>query len=290
MGKTCWLFPGQGTQRRGMGQEVFDLYPGLLERADEILGYSLRKLCLEDPDNLLGTAEYCQPALYVVNALMFLQKRRAEKWPDFIAGHSLGEFSALFAAGAFDFETGLRIVKERAKWMATAGKGSMLAVIGPELFTLKTMIADLGLTGLDVANYNLPTQTVLSGPKPEIIKIDEEILRQKGCRTVHLHVGGAFHSRYAKSAAEGFQQALGEFEIIDPFMPTVSSVTARPYEPGQIRSLLEQQILKPVRWVETMAWLCGKGVNEAQQIGPGRVLDGLWERFDPAETILNRIH
>jgi len=273
-----------------MGAELFPLYPGLVKKADDILGYSLEELCLEDPDNLLGSAEYCQPALFVVNGLMFLHKRRREKWPDFIAGHSLGEFSALFAAGAFDFETGLSMVKERARCMATAGTGSMLAVIGPKISILEEMILDLDLKGLDVANYNLPTQTVLSGPDTEIIRIDEEIQRRDMGRSVHLHVGGAFHSRYAKSAAAAFQQALKQFELNDPFLSVISSVTARPYKKGEIRNLLEQQILKPVRWVETMLYLHQQGTGDAQQIGPGRVLDGLWERFVPDEVAAENLH
>lgn len=279
----AWLFPGQGTQRRGMGAAVFDLYPGLVERADRILGYSLRELCLEDPDGRLGSTEYCQPALFVVNALLFLELRRRQPWPAFIAGHSLGEFSALFAAGSFDFDTGVRIVRERARCMATAARsGAMLAVIGLQLNQLQDLVAELGLAGLDVANYNLPTQTVMAGPDLEIAALDQALLARQLARTVHLHVGGAFHSRYAAKAAAAFHAALSQFELHDPKLPTVSSVTGRPYQPGTVRTILEGQILGPVRWLDTMQFLHGQGVTEARQIGPGRVLDGLWERFEPA--------
>lgn len=278
----AWLFPGQGTQRRGMGAQVFGLYPGLVDRADAILGYSLRELCLDDPHGRLGSTEYCQPALFVVNALMFLELRRRQPWPQFIAGHSLGEFSALFAAGSFDFDTGVRIVRERARCMAAAGSGAMLAVIGLQIGQLEALIAELGLSGLDVANYNLPTQTVLAGPEREIAALDQAMLERQLARTVHLHVGGAFHSRYAAGAAEAFRDALRQFELHDPKLPTVSSVTGLPYQPGSLRTILESQILRPVRWVDTMQFLHRHGVTQARQIGPGRVLDGLWERFEPA--------
>ena len=279
--KSAWLFPGQGTQRRGMGNEVLDLYPGLLKKADDILGYSIRSLCLEDPDNKLGSTEYCQPAMYIVNALMFLERRRREPWPDFIVGHSLGEYSALFASGAFDFETGLKIVKIRAKLMATAGEGSMLAIIGPTLEKLLQLIQELELQELDVANYNLPTQTVMSGPDKAIQLLDSAIIDRDIGRTVHLHVGGAFHSRYAESAARAFAKELDHFDFLDPFVPTLSSVTARPFEPGTVKSLLSTQILRSVEWVKTMTYLHSQNVKTAYQIGPGRVLNGLWERFEP---------
>lgn len=286
----AWLFPGQGTQRRGMGADVLDLYPGLVQRADAILGYSMRELCLEDPQARLGSTEYCQPALFVVNALQFLALRRREPWPQFIAGHSLGEFSALFAAGSFDFDTGVRIVRERARCMASAGTGAMLAVIGLPLERLQMLVEELGLVGLDVANFNLPTQTVMAGPDADIAALDQALLARELARTVHLHVGGAFHSRYAAGAAAEFKTALGQFELHDPKLPTVSSVTGRPYQPGTLRTILEGQILGPVRWVDTMQFLHAQGVTEARQIGPGRVLDGLWERFEPARSGGGRNH
>jgi trans-AT polyketide synthase/acyltransferase/oxidoreductase domain-containing protein len=279
-GRRAWLFPGQGTQRRGMGAEEFDLFPGLVKRADAILGYSIRALCLDDPDGKLARTEFSQPAMYVVNALQFLRLRRTEPWPDFVAGHSLGEYSALFAAGAFDFDTGLRIVQARARWMATAGTGSMLAVIGLGLAALRAKMEALGLDDLDIANFNLPDQTVVSGPDESIGRLADAVLEAPDTRVVHLHVGGAFHSRYARSAADGFAADLARLPIEDPKVSTVSSVTARPIAPGTVRDILATQILKPVDWVGVMTYLRAQGTTTARQIGPGRVLDGLWERFD----------
>lgn len=282
--KRAWLFPGQGTQRRGMGREVLDLYPGLVATADDILGYSIRSLCLDDPDDRLSKTQFCQPALYVVNALTFLERRRREEWPDIMAGHSLGEYSALFAAGAFDFVTGLRIVQRRGELMAQATAGAMLAVIGPRLEELTTLINELGLHDLDVANYNLPTQTVMSGSEVSIDGLAETIVGRELGRAVHMHIGGAFHGRLAAPAARAFDAELHQYDLRDPVVPTISNVTARPYAPGTVREVLGKQMSCPVRWVETMAYLRSQGVTEARQIGPGRVLDGLWERFEPGAS------
>lgn len=283
MSKCCWFFPGQGTQRRGMGAELFPLYPGLVQQADDILGYSIVDICLNDPDNALSSTEYCQPALFIVNCLEFLQKRRHEPWPDYISGHSLGEYNALFAAGVFDFATGVRLVKARAYWMAKNGTGSMLAVIGMEITKLKSQLLSLDLSSIDIANYNLPTQTVVSGPDEDIIKLTEHLAKFDDVRAVHLHVGGAFHSRYAQEAANGFNEELDKFELNDPRVVTVSSVTAKPISPGTVRSILKEQILRSVMWVDTMKYLRAEGVSDAQQIGPGRVLNGLWERSQPID-------
>lgn len=284
MTKSCWLFPGQGTQRRGMGAALFDAFPGLVKRADAILGYSVRAICLEDPGGCLGRTEFCQPALFVVNALQFLHLRRTEPWPDFVAGHSLGEYSALFAAGVFDFEAGLAIVKARAAHMGAAGRGGMLAVIGLDATALERRIAELGLLDLDIANYNLPDQTVVAGPEPAIARLDEEVRRIGGTRTVHLHIGGAFHSRYAAAAADDFRRALDGFTLHDPKICVVSGVTGRPIAPGAVRDILACQILQPVKWLEVMLYLRAQGVDAARQVGPGRVLDGLWRRFIQPET------
>ncbi|MDB4987501.1 MAG: Malonyl CoA-acyl carrier protein transacylase [Myxococcaceae bacterium] len=282
--RAAWLFPGQGTQRRGMGRDLFGRYPGLVQRADEILGYSVCRLCLEDPDDQLKLTAYCQPALYVVNALTFLAKRRTESWPAFFAGHSLGEFSALFAAGAYDFETGLQMVRRRGELMATVGTGSMLAVIGPSLQELSGLLRDLRLGEVEVANYNLPEQTVLAGPSASIESLADAVVERQLGRAVHLHVGGAFHSSSAEPAARAFARELELYDFCDPAIPTISNVTACPYEPGSVRELLAQQMRHAVRWVETMAYLRKQGVEQAVQVGPGRVLDGLWERSGTPRT------
>jgi malonyl CoA-acyl carrier protein transacylase len=283
-GGTAWLFPGQGTQRRGMGADLFGRYPGLVRRADDIVGYSMQELCLADPGGRLADTRYCQPALYLVNMLTFLGARRSSPWPDYVAGHSLGEYCALTAAGAVDFETGLRLVTRRAELMAQVAQGAMLAVIGPRLEELTQLMAQAG-PDLEVANYNLPDQTVVSGPTAQIRALADRVDRDGLGRTVHLHVSGAFHSRLAAPAAESFAAELDQYDIGDVRVPAISNVTARPFEPGTVRRLMAVQMRRPVRWVEIMEYLRARGVAKATQVGPGSVLDGLWRRFCDSQHV-----
>src|SRR5437762_401122 len=167
---TVFLFPGQGSQRKGMGNTLFDEFKEAIASADEILGYSIKELCLHDPHQQLGKTQFTQPALYVVNALSYLKKmKETGQAPDYVAGHSLGEYSALFAAGAFDFETGLRLVKKRGELMSQAIGGGMAAVIGFTLEQVDQVLKECGLTGIDIANYNTPTQIVIAGLKADIV-------------------------------------------------------------------------------------------------------------------------
>jgi malonyl CoA-acyl carrier protein transacylase len=280
--RRCWMFSGQGSQKRGMGADVIDDFPTLVERADDILGYSVRQLCLLDPDDRLSRTEFAQPALFIVSALSFLQRRREEAWPDILAGHSLGEYAALFAAGAFDFETGLRLVKRRGELMETTRTGAMLAVIGPRLDELLEMIARLELGDIDIASYNLPTQTVVSGPLPAIEGLANFVAERELGRTVHMFIGGASHGRLAEPAARAFEAELERHELRDPAVPVMSNVTGRPYEAGTLRTLLSQQMRVPVQWQETMTSLHAAGVTDVRQVGPGRALLGLWEQFNIA--------
>ncbi|HSP81905.1 MAG TPA: acyltransferase domain-containing protein, partial [Myxococcaceae bacterium] len=166
---TTLVFPGQGSQKLGMGRELFERHSALVERAEAVLGYSLREVC---EDERLHQTQYTQPALFVVNALHWLEWREREgREPDGAAGHSLGEYDALFAAGAFDFETGVRLVRKRGELMGQARDGGMAAVIGLAPERTREVLARLGVDSLDVANDNAPTQHVLSGPKPDLERV-----------------------------------------------------------------------------------------------------------------------
>src|SRR5712691_1654927 len=167
----AFVFPGQGSQKKGMGQGLFDEvreYAEVETDVDAMLGYSMRKLCLEDTDRLLTQTQFTQPSLYVVNALHYYKAGSQGARPAWVAGHSLGEYNALLAAGAFDFITGLRLVKKRGELMAQAKNGGMGAVIGLPAATVTKLIQDNGLSSLDVANFNSPSQTVVSGPVDDI--------------------------------------------------------------------------------------------------------------------------
>src|SRR5438067_1433186 len=245
----AFVFPGQGSQKRGMGQGLFDEVPEYARfepEVDAILGYSLRKLCLEDPDNRLKETQFTQPSLYVVNALHYYKAIGQGTRPAYVAGHSLGEYNALLAAGVFDFLTGLRLVKKRGELMSQAKNGGMGAVVGLSADAISKVIRDNGLASLDVANFNTPSQTVVSGPVVDITRAGP-IFEGGGARMyVPLPVSAAFHSRYMADAAKAFADFLAPMSFAPPTIPVVANVTAQPY-PVQnasesVKSLLVQQV------------------------------------------------
>lgn len=271
-----FVFPGQGSQQKGMGQELFEEFKELVEKSDEILGYSIKQLCLDDPEGNLGKTQYTQPALYIVNALTYLNKvQESGKKPDFVAGHSLGEYSALFAAGAFDFETGLKLVKKRGELMSQASGGGMAAVIGLSEERINDILKENHFNNIDIANYNTPSQIVISGPKEDIERA-KPVFEEAGVRTyVILKVSGAFHSRYMESSKNLFEDYLNSFNFSEMTIPVISNVSARPYKQSEAKKNLVEQITHSVKWTESIRYLMGKGDMRFEQIGPGTVLTGL---------------
>lgn len=281
-----YLFPGQGVQKRGMGQELFCHFPELCLRADTVLGYSIEQLCLENPERLLNRTEYSQPAIYVVNALHYLQvARQGLPTADYLAGHSLGEYNALFAAGVFDFETGLRLVQRRAELMGKAG-GAMAAVVGVSAEVIEETLRANGFLDVVIANYNSPDQFVLSGLEEELTRLEpvfERISEVRGF--VRLRVGGAFHSPLMRAAAEEFRTFLQVTDFGELRTPVVSSVTGRPFESGghAVRDALAEQITRPVRWDYCVRYLRHAGVTVFEEMGESKVLTTLVEKIVAAE-------
>lgn len=272
-----YLFPGQGAQFMGMGGTLFKEFPEYTAIADRVLGYSIEELCLKNSSRLLDTTAYTQPALYVVNVLSYLKELRdSGEAPDFVAGHSLGEYSALYAAGVFDFETGLKIVQKRGALMNTATGGGMAAVIGLTEEAIHRILADHRLDKLDVANLNTPTQIALSGLM-EDVQAAKEIFEQNGASAyVVLNVSGAFHSRYMRSSALQFQEFLSQFELAPPSIPVIANLTARPYSVGDAVHYMTEQMVSSVKWSESVRYLMGRHPEmELTQIGPGHVIAGL---------------
>lgn len=283
MSKIAYVFPGQGSQKKGMGADLFDTvaeFARIEPQIDVLLGYSIRDLCLNDPEGRLKDTRYTQPALYVINALHWYQAQAAGAQPDVVAGHSLGEYNALLAAGVFDFLTGLRLVKRRGELMAEAKNGGMAAVLGLPAERIGPALAEAGLSGIDVANYNSPSQTVISGQTADIAKA-KAVLEAAGAQMyVTLPVSAAFHSRYMTQAARSFEDFLWGFTFRAPRIPVVANITAQPYDVGSdptsyVRGVLVQQIDHPVKWTASVQYMVGLGVTEFKELGPGNVLTKL---------------
>jgi malonyl CoA-acyl carrier protein transacylase len=272
---TCYLFPGQGSQKRGMGENLFDQYPQMAELASDILGYSIRALCLEDVDRQLHQTQYTQPALYVVNAMAYRQKlEETGKVPEFVAGHSLGEYNALEAAGAFGFEQGLELVKKRGELMSRALQGSMAAIVGPSPDAVTKCLEANDLSTIDIANSNSPKQTVIAGSRDDL-KRAEAALATIQATFIPLSVSGAFHSRYMAQAGAEFEEHLDVVELLPLRIPVIANVTARPYRQDQIAQCLAKQISHPVRWLESMQYLLAQGETNFEELGVGNVLTKL---------------
>jgi trans-AT polyketide synthase/acyltransferase/oxidoreductase domain-containing protein len=270
-----YVFPGQGSQRKGMGAQLFDAFPELTAQADDILGYSIEALCLNGPDQQLRDTRYTQPALFVVNALTYLHTLGQDPAvPDYLAGHSLGEYNALYAAGVFDFATGLRLVQKRGELMSQAPSGAMAAILNCDEATVQRTLRQNRLDGIDIANFNAPSQLVLAGLRDDILKA-QALFDSGTVKYIPLNVGAAFHSRYMQSAMEAFGRFLQDFAFAPPKIPVISNVHARPYRPEQLKTNLAEQICRPVRWTESIRYLMGKGEPRFAELGPGNVLTRL---------------
>lgn len=273
----AFMFPGQGSQARGMGETLFDEFRELTQRADEVLGYSIRELCLEDPGRQLNKTQFTQPALYVVNALSYYRKiEESGEKPDYLAGHSLGELNALLAAECFDFEVGLRLVQKRGELMSHVANGAMAAILNASKQEIEAILEDNGLHNIDLANYNTPSQIVISGLSEAIGKAQQFF---QGGTMIYcpLNTSGAFHSRFMRTVKEKFHAYLKEFELADPKIPVVANVTAMPYRHGEIVENLSNQISSTVRWCESIQHLMKIGASrgvavQLEEIGPGDVL------------------
>ncbi|WP_026150783.1 ACP S-malonyltransferase [Streptomyces prunicolor] len=281
-----YMFPGQGSHRKGMGRGLFDEFPDVTARASETLGYSVEKLCRENPNQLLNETQYTQPAVYVVNALHYMRSTRETGMvPGYAAGHSLGEYNALHAAGVFDFETGLKLVKKRGEAMGRIEGGAMAAITGMNRTQVLRVLEGSGLTDVEVANDNAPTQVVVSGPKPAIVAA-QPIFEDwaEGVGYTLLKTSGAFHSKYMAEAQRQFAAYLqgNDFRFAEPSFPVIANVDAKPYDRSRIETNLIEQITQPVRWTDTILHLTELGQEEFTEIGTGRILTALLERIRSA--------
>ncbi|MCJ8330185.1 MAG: ACP S-malonyltransferase [Lentisphaeria bacterium] len=271
---TIYMFPGQGSQKKGMGADLFDKYPDICAQADDILGYSIKELCLEDPNDKLGSTDYTQPALYTVNALSFLNEKEENGQADIAIGHSLGEYNALFAAAAYDFSTGLKLVQKRGELMSKAKGGGMAAIVGLDIDSIKKSLAENQLDSIDIANYNSPGQTVITGAKEDIEAAQDKF--EEARMVVVLKVSGAFHSRHMKDAADEFADFIMDMKFNDLEIPVIANCTAQAYANDNIAENLVKQIHNSVYWVDTIMNILAEDAEaEFKELGPGKVLAGL---------------
>ena len=266
-----------------MGADLFDRFPDWTADADRALGYSIRELCLDDPRGELGQTAFTQPALFVVNALAYRARVEAGRpAPAFVAGHSLGEYNALVAAGVFDFHTGLHLVGRRGALMGTVSGGGMAAIIGlaPERILALLAESEAGQR-LDVANFNSFEQTVIAGRKDDLVAV-KPAFQSAGARFIPLKVSAPFHSRYMREPMQAFEAELASVAFAQPAIPVVSNVTAAPYEPARMRETLASQIGQSVRWLDSVVYMLDHGATEFEEVGPGTVLTGIVRKIREA--------
>ncbi|MEA5576044.1 ACP S-malonyltransferase [Anabaena sp. UHCC 0451] len=270
-----YMFPGQGSQIKGMGENIFSKFPELTQKADSILGYSIEDICLHDRQKELNQTQFTQPALYVVNALSYRHKiQQTGKKPDFVVGHSLGEYNALEASGGISFEDGLKLVQRRGLLMSQAPLGSMAAVLGATGEEVEQLLKKSGFDAIDVANFNSPAQIVISGLRDDILNASQ-IFQEAGKQYIILNTSGAFHSRYMESSKVQFEKFLQGFSFSKLQIPVISNVTARPYVQSEIAANLAKQITHSIKWTESIRYLLTQGNFEFEEMGVGNVLTKL---------------
>jgi [acyl-carrier-protein] S-malonyltransferase len=295
MTKTAWVFPGQGSQSVGMCRDLYDSVKSareVFEQADEALGFPISRLCFAGPEEELRQTINAQPALVIAGyaCLQAAREINSSKLPApaFLAGHSLGEYTALAVAGVFDFTTAVRLARERGRLMHEAGQkraGAMSAILGLDEVKLTEICQK---TDVIMANINCPGQIVISGAKENVAKANEMATAAGASRTVLLQVSGAFHSPLMQPAAEGLTKYLDATTFKSPSIPVIGNVTALPLTtPEEVKTELKKQLLSPVLWQRSIEYMIQQGVTRFIEIGPGRVLTGLIKRINKEVATLN---
>ncbi|MEE9284305.1 MAG: ACP S-malonyltransferase [Dehalococcoidia bacterium] len=286
--EVAYIFPGQGSQAVGMGADLYSESPTarqVFEQADDVLGFSLSKLCFSGPEDELRQTANAQPAILATSmaAMAALAEARGYGTPEaprFVAGHSLGEYTALVAAGALTFEDALRLVRERGRLMHEAGQvkeGGMAAILGLDLALVEQLCQQ---TGAEIANINSDGQIVISGAKQALVEALDLSRAMGARRAMPLVVSGAFHSSLMEPAVAGLARALDQTRFAPPAIPVISNCTGQPLaDQASIHHELMQQICRCVQWSKSVQYMANNGVETFLEIGPGRVLTGLVKRI-----------
>lgn len=284
MTKTAWVFPGQGSQAIGMGMDLLDISyaKDRFDLAEEILGWSVIDICQSEDDKISRTL-YTQPCMYVVESILADLLREQGQQPDLVAGHSLGEYIALYVAGVFEWSAGLRLIQRRAELMDSVAGGMMAALIGFDREQLEQKIQQT--PDVVLANDNSPAQVVISGTPAAVEAVISQVKKK---RAIPLKVSGAFHSPFMAAAATEFQQVLESVSFKPAQIPVLSNVEPIPsMDTKVLKERLSRQITGSVRWRETSLRLPEEGIERVVEIGPGTVLTGLIKRTCPDVTLEN---
>lgn len=295
MTKVAFVFPGQGSQKVGMGKELAEnneTSGDYFTRADEVLDFSLSELILEGPQEALTVTFNAQPALLTVGAMIAFRLIEVGISPDYTAGHSLGEYTALVASGVLSFEDGVSAVHERGQYMneaVPAGIGAMAAILGLDSDSVKLVTDEITANGdvVQPANLNCPGQIVISGTKEGVEKACVALKDAGARRAIPLDVSGPFHSALMKPAAKKLSAALDLLTMNDATIPVVANVNAKIVgNSEQIKELLVEQLYSPVLWEDSVRTLIGEGVTHFIECGPGKVLSGLIKKIDKTVTVM----